>query len=103
MSTIVEEIAVQGFEADGEPVIKRWSDGSVWIHFNFMPPLFAEENGTEAQFDSFDSKLQEALGVPVIWDDREVFIVANPEPDTVVKAKAWLESFHQAAYGSNPK
>src|SRR5687767_1448633 len=30
--TVIEAVSVKGFDADGEPVIKKWSDGSIWIH-----------------------------------------------------------------------
>ena len=41
---------------------------------------------------NFETKIQEALGVPVRRDDREVFIITNPKPDTAETAKAWLEA-----------
>jgi hypothetical protein len=94
--TLVEEIAVSGFDPDGEPVIKKWSDGSMWIHFEAMPPFFAEEDGTEAAFETFETQIQDAIGVPVIREDREVFVIPNPQPDTAAKAKAWLESYRGA-------
>ncbi len=92
-ATVTEEIPVSGFDADGEPVIRKRSDGSLWIHFEAMPPFFAEEDGTEAEFEDFESKLQDALGVPVRREDREVFVIANPGPDTAARAKAWLQGY----------
>ena len=91
--TLIEEISVSGFDSDGEPVVKKWSDGSIWIQFEAMPPFFAEDNGTEAEFDNFETKIQEALGVRVRRDDREVFVITDPKPDTAAKAKAWLEAY----------
>lgn len=90
---VVEEVPVNGFDPDGEPVIKKWSDGSIWIHFEAMPPFFAEDAGTEADFEDFEKKVQDALGVPVRREDREAFIITDPEPDTAQKAKAWLEAY----------
>lgn len=92
---LVETIEIEGFDPDGEPVIKRWADGSLWIHFEAMPPFFAEEDGTEDDFEDFQAVLQAALGVPVTQDDREVFVIEHPLADTVKKAKKWLESFHK--------
>ena len=91
--TLIEEVSVSGFDPDGEPVIKKWSDGSMWIHFAAMPPFFAEDYGTEADFENFDTEIQEAIGVPVRRDDREVFVIMNPKQDTAGVAKAWLESY----------
>lgn len=93
--TLIEEMKVTGFDADSEPVLKRWSDGSLWIHFEAMPPFFAEDNGTESEFETFETKIQDALGVPVVREDREVFVIQNPNPDTAEKAKSWLEGFHE--------
>lgn len=93
--TLVEEITVTGFDTDGEPVIRKWSDGSLWIHFEAMPPFFAEDNGTESEFETFELKIQEALGVPVVREDREVFVIQNHAADTAEKAKSWLEGFHK--------
>ena len=92
---LIEQIKVTGFDADGEPIIKKWSDGSLWIHFEAMPPFFAEDNGTESDFGTFELKVQDALGVPVVRDDREVFVIWNPTPDTAEKARSWLENFHK--------
>jgi len=93
--TVIEQISVSGFDPDGEPVIKKWSDGSIWIHFEAMPPFFAEDDGTASDFANFEVKIQQALGVPVRRDDREVFVIVSPEPDTAEKAKAWLEAYRK--------
>ncbi|MEW4491082.1 hypothetical protein AB1L42_23600 [Thalassoglobus sp. JC818] len=90
--SVIEEIAVAGFDPDGEPVIKKWSDGTISIQFEAMPPFFAEDEGTEEEFENFESKIQESLGVDVRRDDRELFVIEKPNPDTAEKAKAWLES-----------
>ena len=60
-----------------------------------MPPFFAEENGTESEFESFELKVQDELGVPVVREDRDVFVIRNPAPDTAEKAESWLEHFHK--------
>ena len=93
--TVIEQISVSGFDPDGEPVIKKWSDGSIWIHFEAMPPFFAEDDGTAADFENFEVKIRQALGVLVRRDDREVFVIVNPEPDTADDAKAWLEAYRE--------
>jgi hypothetical protein len=93
--TLVEEIAVHGFDPDGEPVIEKWSDGTLCIHFETMPPFFAEDGGIEQEFEKFETKLQDALGVLVHRDDREVFVISKPNVDTVEKARAWLETYRK--------
>ncbi len=93
-ATVVEEISVSGFDPDGEPVIKKWSDGSIWIHFEAMPPFFSEDDGTESNFDNFDTTTQDAIGATVVREDREVFVIDTPNANTAAMAKAWLESYH---------
>lgn len=93
--TVTERIAVSGFDREGEPVIKKQSDGSILVHFEAMPPFFAEDEGTESDFENFEATLQEALGVPVRRDDREVFVIAKPNPDTAEKLKVWLEAYRK--------
>jgi hypothetical protein len=60
-----------------------------------MPPFFAEDNGTEIDFETFEKRMQDTLGIPVSRTDREVFVMQKPAADTVAKAKAWLEGFHR--------
>ncbi len=50
-----------------------------------------EDNGTESEFETFELKIQEALGVPVVREDREVFVIQNPAADSAEKAKSWLD------------
>ncbi|MEW4564942.1 hypothetical protein AB1K70_20620 [Bremerella sp. JC770] len=92
-ATVVSEIEVSGFDADGEPVIRKLSDGSLQIQFEAMPPFFAEDAGIEEQFDDFQAKLETAAGVAVAQEDRELFVVAAPEEDTAQRIKTWLESY----------
>ena len=92
-ATIVREIAVSGFDTDGEPVIREMSDGSLWIHFEAMPPFFADDNPDSFDAETFRSQMQSAVGTPVVQDDREVFVIASPTRETVDSLKLWLESY----------
>lgn len=90
----MKKIAITGFDCDGEPEVRMEDDGSVVIVFEFMPPINGTDDGVEDEdFDHFDQVLQEALGVEVVWDDREVFVIPNPEKDTVQKIKHFLEHY----------
>lgn len=90
-----QEWAVAGFDPDGEPIIRQLDDGTLRIHFEAMPPFFAEDDGTEVDFENFEITMQTALGVTVRREDREVFVIDHPEADTANKAQAWLESFRK--------
>ncbi len=91
--TIVEEIRISGFDPEGEPVVKKWSDGTIWLHFEAMPPFFAEAQGKETEFENFEQQMEKALKVPVTRLDREIFVIKEPSADTAEKAKKWLENF----------
>jgi hypothetical protein len=84
-------IPLIGFDSDGEPELRVMPDGSLYLAFNFMPPSWA---GDEPEpFDNFDQRLQQAIGVPVIWEDRELFLIQNPTPDTVERITTFLQMF----------
>ncbi len=87
-------IAVEGFDQLGEPEINVYDDGHIEIMFNFMPAHNAAgEPAKDHVFDIFDKWLEYKLGVPVQWEDRELFIIPKPNTDTAEKLKACLETF----------
>ena len=92
-ATVVKTIAVSGFDPDGEPEIREMSDGTLAVLFNFMPPSYAEDE--EAKYADFEKQIEQAVGVPVYREDRERFLLRNPQSDTAEKLKAFLESYRQ--------
>ncbi len=90
MATPAQTIRFSGFDPDGEPQIQVMPDNSLRLKFEFMPPMWGEDK--PELFDHFDKRLQEAIGVPVQWEDREVFLIRNPAPDTVERITAFLET-----------
>jgi hypothetical protein len=98
-ATLVREIAVAGFDSDGEPVIREMSDGSLWIHFEAMPPFFADDDPASFDIDIFRSQMQSAAGAAVVQDDREVFIIAEPTDETLDSIKLWLETYRKTSDG----
>ncbi len=91
MDQPVEVISLTGFDPDGEPVIRRMTDGSLYIVFEFMPPSWGED--APERFDDFDQQLARAIGVTVDWEDREFFWVKQPAPDTVERVQAFLAKY----------
>ncbi len=88
----IQEIQLSGFDELGEPVIQVMDDRSLYLQFEFMPPSDIDENGLDF-FDDFDAQLSNAIGLPVIWDDRERFIIENPQPDTIAKIRHFIETY----------
>lgn len=91
--TVVKTIPVSGFDPDGEPEIRVMSDGALMVVFEFMPPSYAEDE--EEKFADFEKQLQLAIGVPVSREDREFFLIRNPQDDTSEKIKSFLESYRK--------
>ena len=88
----IQEIQLSGFDEMGEPVIQVMDDRSIHLQFEFMPPSDIDENGIEF-FDDFDAQLAKAIGLPVIWDDRERFIIEVPQADTIDKIRHFIENY----------
>ncbi len=87
-------IPVKGFDSDGEPELKIFSDGHIEIMFNFMPPLNGKPEAKDSTYwDSFEQALSTHLGVEVSRDDRELFVIAKPKKSTADKLKLYLESY----------
>jgi len=93
MDEIRQEILLSGFDPLGEPVLRVMADGSVQVVFNFMPPSYVPDELGWGPFADFDQQLERAVGVPVLWDDREVFIIHQPKPDTVERLRAFIEGY----------
>jgi hypothetical protein len=101
-NTVVEEISetetytVKGFDSSGEPEISISDDGSLQLIFCFMPPLNGKDEPDESElWDVFETVLSKKLGVEVLRDDREVFLIPNPNTDTKDVLINYLENFHR--------
>jgi hypothetical protein len=91
MGDPVEVIPLTGFDPLGEPQIRVMEDGSLVVVFNFMPPSWAEDDPD--RFDDFDQQLGEAVGLPVEWEDRESFRIAQPGKDTIEQVRQFLTAY----------
>jgi hypothetical protein len=98
MDEPVEVIPLPGFDPCGDPVLRRMPDGSLWLVFNFMPPswLPEEEYADLGHCQDFDRQLEQAIGVPVLWDDREFFLIQQPREDTISAIRMFLAAFRQS-------
>ena len=92
MEEAVEEYQVAGFDPEGEPRIRRTATGRLWLCIEFMPPTWAED---DRPWDNFDKRLEQAIGVPVTWEDREWFRIDSPRADTVSAIQSFLLSLRQ--------
>jgi hypothetical protein len=92
---------IPGFDRPAEPVLRELKDGSLLLIFNCLPPLAVDDDPARAgRFDMarFGDQLQEALGIPVLWDDRDVFVIPRPKMTTEPR----LRKFFQTFWGPRP-
>jgi hypothetical protein len=92
MEKAVETIKLAGFDPNGEPEIRRTAEGRLWLCIQFMPPLWAPEEEREelGRWEDFDKQMEQAIGVPVVWEDREWFRIDQPQTDTVEAIERFL-------------
>lgn len=98
MDEVREIIELTGFDPDGEPEIRIMADGSLYVVFNFMPPSYANDEG---DFSDFDKQFEQAAGVPVLWDDREVFVIFQPQKDTISRIRTFIEGYRRKNRNKN--
>ncbi|MGH7174038.1 MAG: hypothetical protein ACRELG_27515, partial [Gemmataceae bacterium] len=89
-------MTLAGFDPGVEPILREMCDGSLLLVFGFLPPLMAESDPSNAQrfnIDTFGDALEKAACLPVIWDDREVFVIKRPEASTLERIRQFLANF----------
>jgi hypothetical protein len=86
--------SIKGFDRQGEPELRAGENGALELVFNFMPPMTAagEERAPDL-FEHFEKVLSAHLGVTVTRDDREVFLIPQPKPETAAQLADYLSTF----------
>ena len=95
MANVVRTVPLGGFDSDGEPSVSVMSDGSLEVWFEFMPPSDEPDEGEDGlgRFARFDQEMAAAIGVAVIWEDREVFRIAAPAADTLDRLRQFIAGY----------
>lgn len=95
--TIVKTEKLSGFDSEGEPEIIFLANGNLRVAFQFMPPHFVQDNRDArnlGRYANFDKDMSRAIGIPVIWEDRELFYIENPQPDTTERIRKFVAGYH---------
>jgi len=84
-----------GFDPSGEPMVRWAATGRLWLCVEFFPPLWVPEEERAGPVSlgawaDFDQRLARAIGVPVVWEDREWFRIDHPREDTVSAIQRFL-------------
>jgi hypothetical protein len=95
MAEVLRTVPLHGFDPGGEPNIRVMSDGSLEVWFEFMPPSDMERGGPSylGEFEAFDQEMAAAVGVPVVWEDREFFRIEDAPPSTLERVKGFIEGY----------
>jgi hypothetical protein len=104
MEEAVETIKLSGFDPRGEPSIRRTAEGRLWLCIQLMPPSWApdEERDDLGRWADFDKQMARAIGVPVVWEDREWFRIDRPRKDTVEAIQRFLRDIRRRYDVSGP-
>lgn len=89
-------LTLAGFDPVAEPVLREMHNGRLLLIFACIPPLVSENDAARfARFDldMFGTEIEDAAGVPVIWDDKEVFVIPQTMDDTVKRIRHFLETY----------
>ncbi len=95
-------IAIEGFDPEGEPQLDDDGQGSLRVEFAFFPPSWCppEHRADLGPFASFDQEMSVAIGLPVAWEDRELFVIEAAQPTTVERLVAFLLGYRAAHRGA---
>lgn len=86
-----EKIQVEGFDAKGEPIIYKMKDGTIRVVFFELP----KKDSKAFDLDKFSNEFINVVGCGMVHDDREVFHIQNPNPDSAHAIKQFLNSYMQ--------
>lgn len=92
---IVEEIRVEGFDAEGEPVFCVERGGNVNLMFEWMPPSWMKEERAEELrcLRALDRGITAAARCETTWDNAETLIIESPAPGALERIGAFLRQF----------
>jgi len=95
VSNIVKTIEIPGFDPEGEPEIHVMQNGDLNIVFCFMPPSDFPEGDGMGVYEGFDRQMADAIGLPVVWEDRERFLIQSPNIDTIIRLRDFIAVFRE--------
>jgi hypothetical protein len=85
---------IKGFDPTGEPELRRAENGGLKLVFSTMPPTTRSGEARDPHlFDDFERVLSAALLTTVLRDDRERFLLPEPDPETATKLARYLSEF----------
>lgn len=92
---VVREVEIEGFDNNANPVIRELDNGSLRIVFCNLPPI-SYSGDTNFDMDDFGSKLLKSAKARIIWEDRDVFYVSHPFPETIDNIQQFIQNYSGA-------
>lgn len=88
---VVKELLLHSFDQPEPPLLQIHDNGLMYLIFEGFPP----ENGklSDEQCEHFEEILSAFIGVPVIHDDRELFIIEDNSQRTIDLVSDFFEQF----------
>jgi hypothetical protein len=90
MNTI-KEIEIKNYPEDNTPIIRVFDDGTSYLLIDEWP-MEDDDRFSEDEVDNFEEILFELLGVEVLQEDRDRFIIFSNDLKLMEKLKTYLES-----------
>ena len=92
--SVTKKLEISGVdEQAGDPELWVMSNGSLNLHFQAFPPTHVTTEAQTEPYATYAQQLEQFLGVPVSWEDRELFFIAHPKRDTIEKVEAFVKAF----------
>lgn len=98
LDDVIDENILVGDFGGAKPSLTLRKSGRIYLIVE-VPPFY-DGDGNEIDGDEdfpevleFENLISEFTGVPVIREDREVFIIDKPMPDTLAKIKEFIENY----------
>ncbi len=89
---VIREVDVDGFDNNANPVIRELDNGSLRIVFCNLPPI-SYTGDSEFDMNDFGSKLLKSSEARIIWEDRDVFYVSHPIPETIDDIQKFIQNY----------
>jgi hypothetical protein len=83
-------IPLAGFGAKSDAEIQVMDDDCLYVVLKTLPPSFKGYLGRAKEF-AWD--MEQAIGVPVYWLDREVFLIESIDCRTIGRIKQFFERY----------
>lgn len=88
---LIKEIDIKNYPEDNTPTINILDDGTSYLLIDEWP-IEDDNRFSKNEIDNFEEILSELLGVKVIQEDRDRFVILTSDLQIIENLKIYLES-----------